>query len=293
MSPEVFELDTTDPDLAHETLSRIFRPERPVDFSSNGSGEAFSCRIRSVRCGRVSAWTVRHNMACEAMVPPPGDFTTMLAGSAAGDFEVGREHLRLRTGDVARYPNDQRVRRRWSDLTAAYLRIPFAAITAAGRERFAVDVVRFHSIVPRTPELARYWRGLTEFVHAQLNAADPLLGTPLVEAALVQMIADAALLVFPNSTMTPQRTRGPGRVDGKRVARAEEFIQVNAARSIGVGEVANAMEVPAQVLNAEFLARRGTSLAARLHRTRLCLMNHELSSGRVPGEPADNCGPLM
>jgi hypothetical protein len=30
------------------------------------------------------------NMACEAMVSPPGDFTTMLAGSAAGDFEVGR-----------------------------------------------------------------------------------------------------------------------------------------------------------------------------------------------------------
>jgi len=147
---------------------------------------------------------------------------------------------------------------------------------AAGREPGA-PLPRFDSVRPVSLNRARSWRRARDFVGG-LFAGDPEVATaPLVVGSANRMLAGLVLATFPNGAIAPPSradevdARAPG-----AVRRAVAFIESNAHRDIGLGEVAEAAGVSRRAVQLAFRRHLETTPTAYLRGVRLDLAHAEL-----------------
>ncbi len=277
MPVEVVELLTTDESVALETLTALYAPERPLRFTS--AARPFY-RFRSMQAGELHASRFSCNLSMRAQVGPFAEFMAVTVLAGAVHWRAGDAELSLRPGDVAMYPNDTGLETARPPMELAVVRIPMAAVAQvaeAGAGVAAADL-RFAAITPVSAAMARRWRRLNMFVHETLDAPDSVADVPLVRASLVDMVAAAALTVFPNTTMRAGHVPGPGRMEPAALRRAVAFIEEHAAEPVTTSEIAEAARVTPRALQVGFRRHYGATPAGYLRRVRLERAHQDLQA---------------
>ncbi len=147
---------------------------------------------------------------------------------------------------------------------------------AAGLEPGA-PLPAFDSVRPISLNRARSWRRTRDFVNG-LFAGDPEVATaPLVVGSANRMLAGMLLATFPNSAIAaPSRGDECDARASTAVRRAVAFVESNAHRDIGLGEVAEAAGVSRRTVQLAFRRHLDTTPTAYLRRVRLDLAHAEL-----------------
>jgi AraC-like DNA-binding protein len=146
-----------------------------------------------------------------------------------------------------------------------------AAIAASGSDIEPADL-RFDSVTPVSPGTARYWQSLVAYLGRQLITPDqqaPLRRSALLQSSTLDMLAAAALTVFPNTAMTDAQAPGPGRVTPAAVRRSVAFIDEHADRDISAADIAAAAHVSIRAIQLAFRRHLDTTPSAYLRRVRL------------------------
>lgn len=277
MPVDVVAFSTTDPDVGHAALNRVYGADQPIAFS--GPDQAFACDLRFATAGGLGADRVRFTMVARAAMAPVDFFLAVSPVGGAQHVAAGREEVRLRPGGVARYPIDALlVARGIFDVTT--LRLPLPVIERVAHERLGADAgdLRFDGMSPVSEPMRRQWLALMRFVHQQL--ADPAAGVthPLVEAQLIELVAAAALAAFPNTTMSSGYLPGPGAVAPAVVRRAMAYVDGHASLPITVTDIARAAGVGPRALQLAFAQHLGLSPTAHVRRVRLENAHRELQA---------------
>jgi AraC-like DNA-binding protein len=153
------------------------------------------------------------------------------------------------------------------------------AAIAATRSDLAPADLRFDSVSPVSPGTARYWQSLVAYLGRQLITPDqqaPLRRSALLQSSALDMLAAAALTVFPNTAMTAAQLPGPGRVAPAAVRRAVAFIDEHADRDISAADIAAAAHVTIRAVQLAFRRYLDTTPSAYLRRVRLDHAHREL-----------------
>ncbi|MGW4371326.1 helix-turn-helix domain-containing protein [Nocardia takedensis] len=189
--------------------------------------------------------------------------------------------IRIAAGDCALHPIGVPTRGETHDLDMDMLRIPLrhihsAAALAHGDQ--AADQLRFLAWTPLDKGRARYWRALSAGVHRELLAPDSVLGDALLLERAVAHLAAAALVVFPNTTMTGDRVPPPAPIESAALARAVDYLRAHPDRAVTVTEIATVAGVTARSLQYGFRAHYDTTPMEFHRRVRLEAAHHDLTT---------------
>ncbi len=279
MTMRIRELSTIDPEVAHATLNELFASDRPMRFS--GDPRDFVCDLRSLTTpDGLGVDRIRHSMDVRCVMHPVETFMTVTVMNGAYDrFDTRDEQIRVRRGEVARYPTDAGLTAAWRSVDSAVLRVPLSEIVRAAHHRIGrpVNDVRFFGMTPVSTARARAWRQLTVFAHTQLTVPEPTLESPLVSAQLRGLIAATALETFENTcTRMLEQPRPP--LPPATIRRAMAFIEANPHRPLTVVDIAEAMGVTARALQYGFARHCDTTPVTFLREVRLGHAHRDLQA---------------
>lgn len=123
------------------------------------------------------------------------------------------------------------------------LHLPLASLSESGTQS---QQVQFLDNTPVDETAGRYWARLMRMAYREATAHGSSLASPLIRAHLVRSLVDAALTVFPNSTMTSQYIRGSGQVGPMTLQRAVEHMHAHAARPLTITQIAEVAGISAR-----------------------------------------------
>ncbi|HEX3752580.1 MAG TPA: helix-turn-helix transcriptional regulator [Streptosporangiaceae bacterium] len=278
MPADTIELTTNDPDLARDKLSELYSTIHPISYFGDGSD--FEFKLRAMQAGELHGGCFRHTMPTRAEIAPFRQFLTATVLAGQMRWDSGGEQVSFRRGQVLRCPTVTSSDTSWSDLTVAVVGVPLEAIEQAAQAHTGMDPadLRFHTLTPVSPAMARRWRALTGFVHRMLSVDGAMLDSPLIRAHLTDMIAVTALTVFPNSTMTAEHTAGAGRMAPAALRRAVAYLDHHADQPVTLAAVAEAAGVTPRALQAAFRQHYSTTPMSYLRRVRLEGAHRELQT---------------
>ncbi|MER5454867.1 helix-turn-helix domain-containing protein [Micromonospora sp. NPDC002389] len=140
-----------------------------------------------------------------------------------------------------------------------------------------VGKVQFEQQSRPSPELERHWLGTLGYVRQVVMADTELAANPLIIGQIRQLLASAALAVFPNTAPELAR-RGPGHVSRTVVSRAMGYVESHADRYVSLTEMADAAGVSARALQYAFRRHEDTTPARYARRLRLEHAHRELQT---------------
>jgi AraC-like DNA-binding protein len=284
---DVVEFETSQPEVTYEYVHKAYAgyqirlsvPPGNYRFRARSCvGGPFRYDITDHAIRAAQAWT-------EPLAEPI--FGTLLRGhmhvQAGGLGEAA-----LRPGDSFMFPSSQRISGKFENCEIATVRLPWerTAAIAATRSDLAAADLRFDSVTPVSPGTARYWQSLVAYLGRQLITPDqqaPLRRSALLQSSTLDMLAAAALTVFPNTAMTAAQLPGPGRLAPAAVRRALAFIDEHADRSISAADIAAAAHVTVRAVQMAFRRHLDTTPSAYLRRVRLDHAHQQLCAAS-PGD---------
>ena len=284
---DVVEFETSHPDVTHEYVRKAYagyqlRMSRPI--------ANYRFRARSCIGGPFRYEITDHTIpAAEVRIDPFGEpaFGTLLRGHLQIRAGALGEAV-LRPGDSFMYPSNQGMSARFENCEVATVLLPRerTAAMAATRSDLAPADLRFESVTPVSPAVGRYWQSLVAYLGRQLITPDqqaPLRRSALLQSSALDMLAAAALTVFPNTAMTAAQVPGPGRVAPAAVRRAVAFIDEHADRDISATDIAAAARVTIRAIQLAFRHHLDTTPSAYLRRVRLDHAHQQLCAAS-PGD---------
>jgi AraC-like DNA-binding protein len=284
---DVVEFETSQPEVTYEYVHKAY-----TGYQLRCSAPPGDYRFRSRSCvGGPFRYTITDHVVgrAEATTDPFGEptFGTLLKGRM--QVHAGRlGEAALRPGDSFLHPSSQPMSSEFENCGLAIVQLPrerTAAIAAAESGIEPADF-RFDSVTPVSPGTARYWQSLVAYLGQQLITPDqqaPLRSSALLQSSTLDMLASAALTVFPNTAMTAAPVRGPGRVAPAVVRRAVAFIDEHADRGISAADVAADAHVTIRAIQLAFRRHLDTTPSAYLRRVRL----HHAHQQLIAASPGD------
>jgi AraC-like DNA-binding protein len=283
---DVVELETSQPEVTYEYVSKAYVGYQLRLLVPLGN---YRFGVRSCVGGPFRYDITNHMIRAEARTDPFGEptFGTLLKGHLriqAG----GLGEAVLRPGDSFLYPSSQSMSAKYENCEIATVRLPRerTAAIAAARSGIAPADLRFASVTPVSPGTARYWQSLVAYLGRQLFTPDqqaPLRRSALLQSSALDMLAAAALTVFPNTAMTAAQLPGPGNVAPAAVRRAVAFIDEHADRDISAADIAAAAHVTLRAVQLAFRRYLDTTPSAYLRRVRLDHAHQQLCAAD-PGD---------
>ena len=284
---DVVEFETSQPEVAHEYIHKGYtgyqlRLSRP--FGN------YRLRVRSCIGGPFRYDITDHTIrAAEARTDPFREptFATLLRG-----------HLQIRAGGLGEavlqpggscmYPIGCGMSVKLENCEIVTVRLPWerTAAVAAAQTGIEPAALRFDSVGAVSSGTARYWQSLVAYLGRQLVTPDPeapMRRSALLQSSVADMLAAAALTVFPNTAMTAAQVPGPGRVAPAVVRRAVAFIDEHAERDISAADVAAAAHISIRAVQLAFRRHLDTTPLAYLRRVRLDHAHQQLCAA----EPGD------
>ena len=284
---DVVEFETSQPEVTYEYVHKAYAGYQTRLSVPRGN---YRFRARASVGGPFRYDITDHVIdVAEARTDPLAEptFGTLIRGrmrlQAGGQGEAA-----LRQGDSFMFPSDRRISGRFENCEIATVRLPRerTAAIAAARSGIEPGDLRFDSVMPVSPGTARYWHSLVAYVGRQLLTPDqqaPLRRSALLQSAALDMLAAAALTVFPNTAMTAAQVPGPGRVAPAAVRRALSFIDEHADRDISAADIAAAAHVTTRAIQLAFRRHLDTTPSAYLRRVRLDHAHQQLCAAS-PGD---------
>ena len=284
---DVLEFETSHPEVTHEFVRNAY-----AGYQLRLSVPLRNYRFRARSCvGGPFRYDITDHVirAAEARTDPfvEPTFGTLLRGhlriQAGGLGEAA-----LRPGDSFLFPSSQRISGRFENCEIATVRLPRERIAAVAAIRADIEPadLRFESVTPVSPAVGRYWQSLVAYLGRQLITPDqqaPLRRSALLQSSALDMLAAAALTVFPNTAMTAAQVPGPGRVAPAAVRRAVAFIDEHADRDISATDIAAAARVTIRAIQLAFRHHLDTTPSAYLRRVRLDHAHQQLCAAS-PGD---------
>ena len=284
---DVVEFETSQPEVTYEFVRKAY-----AGYQIRLSVPLGNYRFRARSCvGGPFRYDITDHVirAAEARTDPfmEPTFGTLLRGHLriqAGGLGVAA----LRPGDSFLYPSSQTMVAQFENCEIAAVRLPRerTAAIAATRSDLAPADLRFDSVSPVSPGTARYWQSLVAYLGRQLITPDrqaPLRRSALLQSSALDMLAAAALTVFPNTAMAAAQVPGPGRVAPAAVRRAVAFIDEHADRDISAADIADAAHVTIRAVQLAFRRHLDTTPSAYLRRVRLDRAHQQLCAAS-PGD---------
>jgi AraC-like DNA-binding protein len=284
---DVVEFKTSQPEVTHEYVRKAY-----TGYQIRLSVPARNYRFRARSCvGGPFRYDITDHVigAAEASAGPLEEptFGALLRGHMrvrAGSLGEAA----LRPGDSFLFPSSQRIWGIFKNCEIATVRLPQERIAAIAATRNDIEPadLRFDSLTPVTPGTARYWQSLVAYLGRQLITPDqqaPLRRSALLQSSALDMLAAAALTVFPNTSMTAAQVPGPGWVAPAAVRRAVAFIDEHADGDISAADIAAAAHVTIRAIQLAFRRHLDTTPSAYLRRVRLDHAHRQLYTAN-PGD---------
>jgi len=270
---DVVEFETSQPEVTYEYVHKAY-----AGYQIRLSVPLGNYRFRARSCvGGPFRYEITDHVigAAEARAEPLEEptFGALLRGhmrvQAGGMGEAA-----LRPGDSFLFPSRQYISGRFENCEIATVGLPRERIAAIAATRSGIEPadLRFDSVTPVSPGTGRYWQSLIAYLGRQLITPDqqaPLRRSALLQSSVLDMLAAAALTVFPNTAMTAVYVPGPGRVAPAAVRRAIAFIDEHAEGDISAADIAAAAHVSIRAVQLAFRHHLDTTPSAYLRRVRL------------------------
>ncbi|GAB3248024.1 helix-turn-helix transcriptional regulator [Kineosporia babensis] len=260
------------PDEASVLATRIVGA---TSFSIADDASGFYYRLATAATKGLRSGIAHNGSATRVVSDPRLRFTAVL--SVTGSVTVAdagrtRPGAVLPPGGVWRLDEEAP-----SDLTysaksiTGALSLEMSDIAAVAAESLHKEAVTVHFLdsEPLDEISARYWADLMRLTHRQATAPVSVLNRPLIRAQMTRTLATAALLVFPNTTMTLDYLPGPGQVGQVTLRRAVNYLHAHAAQPITVTDIASAAGIGVRALQKAFHQHYGCSPMAYLRQVRL------------------------
>lgn len=276
---ERVEIGTTDPERAHETLTAMYAEHTP---RLHGSRERFRFRIAGAGTDVLRIDDLTHSMALDSRQDSPYDALIAVELLRGGiDFSNGRSSVVPATGGILLGDPHRPNRVHWSDVAVRTTRLDLTAAGRVAEELTGVPAarVRFELSEPVSASAARHCRAVVAHVARDVLPHDDLVSQPLVRSETFRQLVLAFLSTFPNTASRDREERPAARSLGAEpavVRRAVDFVDANAHRDIGLGEIADAARIGPRGLQHAFRKYRGCAPTEYLRRVRMDHAHREL-----------------
>lgn len=273
-------IDTSDPEVIQKYLDHGYAARFSIEFTDTSDQPVFWSHTRT-DVDRFSVEEIRHNgevhlhaghvPSVVALMPERGRVESECGGmtGSAGPGEwilastgMGGVHLRLVEAHVRSVVLDRAL---VAEVAAAHLGEP------------SHPLIRFTGLKPSGSALARTLGVAEHFVRDLLSTPEVADLSILLDAA-GRTLASAVLAAFPND-LPLDGVDEPSDGHPVLLEQAIDFIQHNAARDIGVGDVAAAVYLTPRTVQYMFRKHLGTTPTAYLRDIRLNRARQELIAG--------------
>ncbi|GIH91077.1 helix-turn-helix domain-containing protein [Planobispora siamensis] len=167
--------------------------------------------------------------------------------------------------------------------TAVMVSPQAAAEVARNRPDDPLPPLRFASLRPAGPAVARCWLWTVDYVIGNLRASPRTMAQPLLAGATARLLAAGLLTAFPSTWNSEPHHLDRLDATPTTLSRAVTFIDANAGLDIGTADIARAASVTARAVQLAFRRHAGTTPGAYLRRVRL-ERAHEQLLAAVPGD---------
>jgi AraC-like DNA-binding protein len=267
----------TDAETTQEMLSRMYVRNRLQLRSSSH----LRFELNSAASGPVRIDRVRFGMGGKSQVDPYPYLLFVTPADGGYEVEYRSQATTFGADQPHLYPMGEALHLRWSKTFAStILAMPLAPVADRAAATFGIDAadLRFEAMAPISSAFGRYWRETVAHVANELYAADSALQNPLLLTQATELLATAALAVFPNTALSADYIAGSGGVAPATLRRAAAFMEEHAAEPLTVSQIAGAAGVGARALHDGFRRHFQTTPMARLRRIRLENAHRELQA---------------
>jgi AraC-like DNA-binding protein len=257
-------------------ISQLYAASR---FRLGPRGDAFDLRLAAASASALSTTLVRYGIEGRVDAAPVAAFVTVCTQQGWGSFGApGRPERVFGAGGVWRSDTTMGLSAAFGQRSAfSALSIPLSAIDDAASTAGPATVT-FLDNVAVSDAAEQYWRGLMALAHRALMAADSPMRSPIARAHLVQLLASAALVTFPNTVMDAAHAGGPGAIGPATMRRAAAYLEAHAGEPVTMAEVARAAGIGVRALQHGFARHHGTTPMAYLRVVRLERAHRELTA---------------
>ena len=276
--PERSGIETSDPEIVQKYLDHAYAARFEI-VRADDSGEPAFCSHTRTEVDRYALEEIRydgdvrlhanHVPAVIAVTPVQGRAESTYGGltAVAGPGEwvlasTGLDGLDLRLTDA--------------QLRSVVLdRSLISEVAAAHVDEPSQPLVRFTDLTPRDANLAHTLGAAERFLHSVLSTPEAVEASILLGAA-GRMLASAVLAAFPNDLPQDDTDEDLGDDHPALLHQAVEFIEHNAARDIGIGDVAAAVYLTPRTVQYMFRKHLDTTPMSYLREVRMKRAREEL-----------------
>lgn len=277
--PERSGIETSDPEIVKKYLDHAYAARFQIDLPGDAAQVLFCSHTRT-EVAQFALEEVRYHgdvrlraddvPAVIAMTPVEGRVVSTCGGLTreAGPGEwvlaaTGVDGLHLHLADA-------RVR------SVVLDRALVSEVGAAHIDEPSQPLIRFTDLAPADAAMARTLAAAERFVHTILSTPEPA-GASILLGAAGRMLASAILATFPSDLAQHDET-GDDAGDGHPALldRAIEFVEQNATRDIGIGDVAAAVYLTPRTVQYMFRKYLDTTPTAYLREVRMRSARKEL-----------------
>jgi AraC-like DNA-binding protein len=273
---------TTDPDVAHEWLQRVYADYQPEESNNRRD---FSFRGAHAQLGRSGFSRLHYSMSADNNVAPSDVLLVFEPSEGVMKVSHGRDEEVVPPGTPVLFPPHQAVSALWADADADCV-----CLQAADVERIAVETtglestaLQFTALRPMSPSLGRQWDHAVRHLLDAVLRHPEVTANPLIAGQLTQLLAEAALDTFPSTRLASHPRVPPGYATPAVVRRAITFIEDNADREMTLSEIAAASGMGARGLQAAFLQHQDTTPTAYARRVRMERAHRDLQDADPAG----------
>jgi AraC-like DNA-binding protein len=272
---------TREPGRAEEFLARAYVPGVALSLPEDAS--RFRLAVERLDGGSFQLDAMEIAARSAFRYEPDQEYFVSTVGS-------GRLNVRQRGADDTFLPGDVAligqpgvpINNRVADFRQGVVTVRVDALRAAADRDPDTPAPSFTSVRALSAGHARAWRRTVGFVATTLREDEGVVASPLIVGAAERLLAELVLAIFPNDALlapTPRDwadARSPA-----TLRRAIGFIEANADRDIGIGDIAGAARVSRRAVQQTFRRHLDTTPTAYLRRARLDAAHREL----VEAEP--------
>lgn len=274
--PERSGIDSTDSDLIQKHLDQAYTARFTITRAGDPAGGC-SCAHTRVDVGSFAIEEIRHDGDVLLRADRVPSAVALFVERGRAEVEHGRltgsagpgEWLLASTGIGA-----VRIRLIDTQLRSVVVARTLLAEVAA-IDTVAESVPRFTGLTPGSVPAGHTLEVTERFLNRILTASEPPANRMLLTSA-GRMLAGAMLATFPNDLPAEHAPDDAGDTHPALLRQAIEFIQDNAARDIGIGDVAAALYLSPRTVQYMFRRHLDTTPTAYLREVRLARAREEL-----------------
>ncbi|GGZ22539.1 AraC family transcriptional regulator [Streptomyces poonensis] len=267
-------LDSTDPDVTGEAVSRLYARVRVIDRDGR-----HRVRLTQDSIGPVTLhWFDYHCDVDFVMDPLTGVVLLSATRGALSRLRLGGYEGRVDAGQVVCFPPGLPSAGQVDHLTHDCVILPPALLdkVAAAAPGRTPQPIRLTGCLPVAPAGGRFLRQTIAYLRDAVHADPRLYEEPLIASTASQLLAATVLAVFPSTVLTEPTIDDRNDAHPATLRRALSYIEDHADEDISVADIAAAARISVRTVQYAFRRHLDTTPMRHLRRVRLAQAHGDL-----------------